>query len=589
MLPCTLRGAETGEVKECKTCASTVLAKVFACEKHGRCTVDKQAKSDDKGMIKCCSICPDRVAGDHHPTATARHGTIHYRDVAPGVPDPICSPEQANSSTYAARPDVRSRHKQALQAILRSEIPDLESSKAGFAGTSLSAPAGIITCGGGKYWLGVVILCRLLREVGCTLPIQAWHRGSRESVDPDDVANLGVKVIDADRLFPKFPSRIKRGWHGGGWEIKTYAMLHSGFERILFLDADAYCVRNPEPLFSMLDDSRFVYWQDLPSLDQRVKWEGFGIAEEIGLKIPPIQGGQFLLNAKTFRRELVVAHWLNQHSDYAYEFQFGDQDSWRVALAATGGSFKNLGRPGIKHGIFTCPFQGQTTIIHRCNAKLFPPEEKKANTRRYDYLPMESRVHEIYKELTNQPPTKAFAKVYASGVWGKNLSSGSNEKETAPYIETIQSLIDLSCVQKVVDLGCGDGFVSSRLKSPEFVGVDCFEPHVKNLRLHFPAREWLLADLDADFAALPSGDMALIKDVLHHWPSQLVYDWILRATKSKKWKWLVMTFDRDQNQDDCRMGGYRALARDKFPLSRISGLRKICDYLHKSIYLLDCR
>ena len=87
---------------------------------------------------------------------------------------------------------------------------------------------------------------------------------------------------------------------------------------------------------------------------------------------------------------------------------------------------------------------------------------------------------------------------------------------------------------------------------------------------------------------LPAGDVALVKDVLHHWPSALVRDWLEWARQCGKWKWLVLTQDRKQDRDgaDCPLGGYRALDPVLRPLREIPGLRRIGEYLHKAVLIL---
>ena len=50
---CVYRGDQSGEV-ECSTCQGVVMLKVYACERHGRCTLAKPSS----GMA-CCLYCAD--------------------------------------------------------------------------------------------------------------------------------------------------------------------------------------------------------------------------------------------------------------------------------------------------------------------------------------------------------------------------------------------------------------------------------------------------------------------------------------------------------------------------------------------------
>jgi hypothetical protein len=117
--------------------------------------------------------------------------------------------------------------------------------------------------------------------------------------------------------------------------------------------------------------------------------------------------------------------------------------------------------------------------------------------------------------------------------------------------------------------------------------VDCYGPHLDRLRGRFPDREWLHLDLDADRERLPAGDVALLKDVLHHWPNRLVRDWLGWATSCGKWRWVVCTQDRPHAgfPDDCPLGGLRGLDR-RSEAFRGLDLQPVADYLGKTIFLL---
>lgn len=183
-----------------------------------------------------------------------------------------------------------------------------------------------------------------------------------------------------------------------------------------------------------------------------------------------------------------------------------------------------------------------------------------------------------------------FGRIYEAGAWGHGDRSGggSTEAEARPYLELVNGLIRVAGWRTVVDLGCGDGYVTSRLAAPEVIGVDCYGPHLKRLRREHPGRGWLELDLDADRAALPCGDVATAKDVIHHWDGALIRSWLGWARTAGKWRWLVLTQDRHQGAEDCPIGGYRGLDLDKEPLRSVPGLVRLADYLHKGVLLLEC-
>lgn len=514
------------------------------------------------------------------PEPEVRHGGAlghPPREIVPGLLDPI--PEAdfwPVAHGWAQDERILRRHRHALSTLATAEIP---------------APGdrhgmGVVMVGGGRYWPGLVVSVKMLRDTGSRLPVQIWHRGSMEPVHAEDLAGVeGVEIRDLTRLAP--PPRVLRGW-----EAKTVALLACGWERVFYLDADAYCVADPAQLLDGLSATQpFFYWEDFPGAANSVNWSVWGID---GQRIPPIQGGQLAIHLRYFWREFVLAHWINQHSDFSYAHQYGDQDSWRVALAVAGRACAPLGRARWDSIAFVCEADGEPLVVHRCQGKWLSrqdlsPDPTQSN-RRLERLPGEARAWAYWQALlSSRPAAEVFGHIYASGLWGAGQTSGggSTPEQAQPYLDLVNALVKVSGWRRVIDLGCGDGFVASRLQAPQVVGVDCYAPHLHRLRQETPHGEWLSLDLDRDRDRLPDGDVALLKDVLHHWPNRLVRDWLAWARRCGKWRWLVATQDRHQNTDnqDCPLGGYRALDLSMQPL-RDLGLLPLCHYLHKSVLLL---
>ena len=502
------------------------------------------------------------------------------REIVPGLLDPI--PEdyfQSMPNRWLSDPRVIRRHREALLHLARAEMPD----------PGERSGTGVLLIGGGKYWPGAVIAVKMLRDTGCTLPIQIWYRGDRESVRPEDLDGLlGVEIRDLTALQPV--PRVLRGW-----ESKTVALLATGWERVFYLDADAYLLIDPASILDRLSvEEPFLFWEDHAPARNAVKWSVWGLETS---PVPPVQGGHFAVHVELFWREIVLAHWLNQHSDFSYFHQFGDQDSWRIALTVTGGSYGDLGLAKWEDLAFVCEFDGRPSIVHRCGSKMLLPEdvlpEDRESNRRLDRLPGEARAWSHWEKLLSaRPAAEVFGRVYASGNWGPGQISGggSSPLEAEPYLDIVNGLVRLSGWQRVVDLGCGDGYVASRLEAPEVIGVDCYATHVERLHREMPEKTWLSMDLDRDRDRLPTGDVAFLKDVLHHWPNALVRDWLAWARQCGKWRWLICTQNHDPNDDgrDCPLGGYRGLDPAKETLGGL-GLVPFCHYLYKSVLLLPVR
>jgi hypothetical protein len=558
---CSHRGPATGETFECQQCTRKTSEPVFACALHGRCTPDRLPT--DPG-IRICSQCPDLL----HPSVP---------EIWPGLADPLDTPELTPvPEGWGRRRDVVVRHIAAFRQLLRTQLPP----------SPALAGDGIVLCGGGKYWPGVVVAVKMLRDSGSTLPVQIWHRAD-EQVNPADVDGLNVRLRNASEIAP--PPRILRGW-----EIKTLAILHSGWRRVIYLDADAYPVASPEPLLTLLDRAPFVFWEDLPNFASKVQWHGFGLEPSA---VGQIQGGQLLIDVERFFRPLLLAHWLNQHSDWSYQWAYGDQDQYRVVLAATGAPHLNLGPAPWKGLAFVCEHERQAYFVHRCRAKMFLPEDVAAgdseSNRQEFSLPKEKEAWQHFDRLADSRGVDAariFGLIYERGAWGSPRSSGngSSDPESAPFLDAFHALATVAHWRSVVDLGCGDGRVTRQLKTRWVAGVDCYLPHLERLATEVPEIQWHLLDLDRDRERLPPGEVAILRDVLHHWPEALILDWLSWAWRSERWSWILVCQDNQQKQRDCRLGGYRGLDPARLPLCGFPW-QKVCDYQKKSVLLLRCQ
>src|SRR5262245_48133431 len=110
------------------------------------------------------------------------------------------------------------------------------------------AGRGIVICAGGqRYFTCAWILIALLqRALGTKLPIQVWHLGRIEMSESMQsmLEERGVEVVNAETVLHRYPARID-----GGWPLKPYAIAHSRFREVIFLDADTVPFADPDEIF----------------------------------------------------------------------------------------------------------------------------------------------------------------------------------------------------------------------------------------------------------------------------------------------------------------------------------------------------
>ncbi len=115
-----------------------------------------------------------------------------------------------------------------------------------------------------------ILAARMLRQTGCKLPFLIYHDGSDRNSCPMLYDDPHTHVIDITAC-PGWQAQQQKG----GWESKTFALIHSGFAQPFFLDADAYPVADLTPVFEK--PGGFCFWADIHNLSP-VRWRNIGLA-----------------------------------------------------------------------------------------------------------------------------------------------------------------------------------------------------------------------------------------------------------------------------------------------------------------------
>lgn len=195
---------------------------------------------------------------------------------------------------------------------------------------------GIVICGGGiKYGACAWVLIRLLRHLGCELPIEVWCLNYDE-YDPhwiELVQPFGVTCVNAQEVQKDYPHRCLKGW-----QLKPYAILHSRFQEVLFLDADNVPIHDPSYLFDMPEyqETGTVFWPDpqqFRTYSNSERWRIFGTDFVDG---PDQESGQILVDKARCWKALSLCNWYNEHSDFYYKYVYGDKDTFRFAWLRLG-------------------------------------------------------------------------------------------------------------------------------------------------------------------------------------------------------------------------------------------------------------
>lgn len=232
---------------------------------------------------------------------------------------------------------------------------------------------GVVVVGGGRYLVSAYVTIRILRHVGCRLPIELWHlRGEVDEPMRRLLRVYRVECRDADEEAQRRPFRFLHGHWWKGWQLKPYAVACSRFREVLMLDADSYPTRDPEYLFdwSPYREKGAVFWPDLITSAHLLtpeKWAVFG-AEP---RQPPFESAQLLVDKRRCWRQLQLALWYNAHADFVYHILWGDKDTFNVAWRKLKRDYA-MPRPTSDwdtHTILQYGPGGEVLFQHRCQDK----------------------------------------------------------------------------------------------------------------------------------------------------------------------------------------------------------------------------
>jgi Mannosyltransferase putative len=242
----------------------------------------------------------------------------------------------------------------------------------------------IIAAGGLRYFSNAWVCIKMLRHLGCKLPVQIWHLDEQEIDDYLQalVLPLGVECVNAKQVQKTWPARIN-----GGWGLKPYAILHSPYREVLLLDADNVPIVNPNYLFDSIQFKEVgaIFWPDANRFGPRHPiWNICGVTYQ---DEPGFESGQIMVDKARCWQALCLTMWYNEHSDFYYKHIYGDKDTFHMAFRKLGQPYAMPATPyhPLTNTICQHDFGGRRIFQHRWSADwtvLF--ENKRINGFLYD-------------------------------------------------------------------------------------------------------------------------------------------------------------------------------------------------------------
>ncbi|ETV95975.1 hypothetical protein H310_10631 [Aphanomyces invadans] len=214
---------------------------------------------------------------------------------------------------------------------------------------------------------------RQLRAVGCALPIEIWIV-QEEMLATDAILHALVESVrhQYNCMVRYVEDPLARRFY-----VKPYAIYHSLFDQVLFLDADNFAVRDPSYLFSRPEfvQTGAMFWPDFwqPNntifgvTDRSLLWEILGIPF---VDMFEQESGQLVIDRRKSRKPLAVLMRLAfglPRLLHDMDLIWGDKDLFRLAWLQANHPFHMIEKPpgaaGLKHRDFDL-FCGHTMVQH---------------------------------------------------------------------------------------------------------------------------------------------------------------------------------------------------------------------------------
>lgn len=156
-----------------------------------------------------------------------------------------------------------------------------------------------------------------------------------------------------------------------------------------------------------------------------------------------------------------------------------------------------------------------------------------------------------WKRWKNKSNEEIFTEIYSEGSWGRSSSENSRyfsgggshgEDVVGPFVDCVQNALKtIDGSKKVVDLGCGDFNVGSRLVqyTDHYVGCDVVSDLIEYNKTKFILKNLTFQQLDITSDDLPDGDIVIIRQVLQHLTNQQISE-VLDKVRLK-YRYLILT------------------------------------------------
>ncbi len=159
-------------------------------------------------------------------------------------------------------------------------------------------------------------------------------------------------------------------------------------------------------------------------------------------------------------------------------------------------------------------------------------------------------LRKLEKDFAGKSTKEVFSKIYSDKLWGDknedckfNSGSGSRQENVVEsYVDSIKKYFAEKGRLSVVDLGCGDFLVGSKVRHifNDYTACDIVNELIEHHKTHFKDLNVNFIQLDMTKDEFPKADVLFVRQVLQHLSNELILGFMDKL-KSSSYRLLVLT------------------------------------------------
>ena len=195
--------------------------------------------------------------------------------------------------------------------------------------------------------------------------------------------------------------------------------------------------------------------------------------------------------------------------------------------------------------------------------------------------------------------TAIFTSIYDREYWGSNgdpayrgsSGTGSSPEFNEEYVVWLREFLQSRRIRSVVDIGSGDFRCGPAIYGGldiDYKGFDVVADVVAATRLKHPSMSFETLDCFAERNCLPPADLCILKDVLQHWSTDEIYEFLDDIVASKRYSYILICncSKQKKNNKDIRTGLQRQLSAALLPLKRYAAV-PVFTYKTKEVSIIS--